>query len=236
MSYILEGLKKLEKNRPHPGSQVLFTTYGGSAPPGRNKRKLQRFLMLTTGILILVIAAGAHWWLSATKSVQSAEKPREQQMAAAKPDHQPAQAAEHQRVVQQEQKPLDPPLLEKQEDMARGAQDEPVKKSSRRKDVPAANVNANDLSPGESAGPVRSGEKIVPYNHLPDGVKKGLPEIKVFMHYYSAEPKERFVQINEYTFHEGQSRPDGLKVMQITPHAAVLSYQGHRFSLQAVEK
>lgn len=236
MSYILEGLKKLEKNRQRIGSQVLFTTYHSSAPPGRNKRKLQRYLMLTAVILILVIATGAYWRLSATKSIQSAEKPREQQMAAAEPDHQTAQTAEPQRADQPVQKPLDPPLLEKQEDMARGAQDKPGKKSLRRKDAPAANVNADDPSPGESAGLVRSGEKIVSYNQLPDGVKKGLPEIKVFLHYYSAEPKERFVQINEYTFHEGQSRPDGLKVVQITPHAAVLSYLGHRFQLQAVEK
>jgi hypothetical protein len=233
MSYILEGLKKLEKNRQRIGSQVLFTTCSSSAPPGRNKRKLQRYIMLPAGILILVIAAGAYWWLYATKSVQSAAKPLERQMTVVKPDFPPVQAAGPQREVQLEQKPLDPPLIEKQEDLLKAAQDKPVKKSSRRKD---ADVPPDHPSPGEGAGPVRSGEKIVSYNHLPDGVKKGLPEIKVFMHYYSAEPKERFVQINEHMLREGQSRPDGLKVVQISPHAAVLSYQGHRFSLQAVEK
>jgi len=235
MSYILEGLKKLEKNRQRISSQALFTP-PKNAPPGRNKRKLQRYLILPAAVLLLLIAGGVYWWLSSTTFVQSAEKPRERLMTGAEPEHQPAPAVEPQHVtVQPEQRPPDPPLLEKQEDEAGTAQGKTGKKSFRRKAAPKADVN-EESSHDEGAGPVKPGEKIVSYNQLPDGVKKSLPEIKVFMHYYSPEPGERFVQINEHTLHEGQSRPDGLKVLQITRQAAVLSYQGNRFQLQATEK
>jgi len=235
MSYILEGLKKLEKNRQRVGTQVLFTTYN-STPPGRDKKKWRRYLPVLALVAILMIGAGAYWWLASTRSGKSAGISQPRPVVMAEPESQPPQQAEPQRVAASDPKPLDPPLIEKLEDTPPPVQDKPARKSSRRKDMPAVEATADDAVLSEGAGSAKSGEKIISFNQLPEGVKKSLPEIKVFLHYFSSEPKERFVQINDSTLHEGQSRPDGLRVMRITEHGAIFSYQGHRFQIRAIEK
>jgi hypothetical protein len=59
-----------------------------------------------------------------------------------------------------------------------------------------------------------------------------LPELKLDLHAYSANPEERFVFLNMMKLREGQSTPAGVRVENITPDGAVLSWQGSRFFLQ----
>ncbi len=230
MSYILEGLKKLEKNRQRGGAPGLFTTHG-DMPPRRGKKKWWPYLAALALMLIIINALGIAWLMSETKSAKTVEKAESKQIADTEPE---VRAEPDQATVQEDQRPLDPPLLQRQEDIAKAGEAKPVPiKSSRSKTLQAVPV---ETAEAEGIGPARTGEKVLAFNQLPQDVKKSLPEMKIFMHYYSPERKDRFVQINEHTLREGQSRPDGLKVLQITERAAIFSYQGFRFQMRVVEK
>jgi hypothetical protein len=53
----------------------------------------------------------------------------------------------------------------------------------------------------------------------------------VSAHYYSAEPRSRFIRVNDQALREGQTGAAGLKLEKITPDGAVFSYQGYRFQM-----
>lgn len=59
-----------------------------------------------------------------------------------------------------------------------------------------------------------------------------LPDLKLDLHVYAQNPAERFVFINMRKLREGEMLPDGVRVDQITPRGADLSYRGTRFSLE----
>jgi general secretion pathway protein B len=58
-----------------------------------------------------------------------------------------------------------------------------------------------------------------------------LPDLRLDLHVYAANPAERFVFLNMRKLREGESLPDGVRVEQITPDGVDLSYQGKRFAL-----
>lgn len=59
-----------------------------------------------------------------------------------------------------------------------------------------------------------------------------LPDLKLDLHVYAQNPAERFVFINMRKLREGETLPDGVRVDQITPRGADLSFRGTRFSLE----
>ena len=58
-----------------------------------------------------------------------------------------------------------------------------------------------------------------------------LPELRLDLHVYDANPVNRFVFINMRKLKEGESLPEGVRVEQITPTGAQLSYRGTHFTL-----
>jgi len=58
-----------------------------------------------------------------------------------------------------------------------------------------------------------------------------LPELRLDLHVYDANPAARFVFINMRKLREGESLPEGVRVEQITSTGAELSYRGKRFLL-----
>jgi general secretion pathway protein B len=74
------------------------------------------------------------------------------------------------------------------------------------------------------AGDIPSRDEI-----LARGVQ--IPETRLDLHVYAANPAERFVFINMRKLREGDSLPDGVRVESITPSGAQLSYRGTHFSV-----
>lgn len=58
-----------------------------------------------------------------------------------------------------------------------------------------------------------------------------IPDLRLDLHVYDANPANRFVFINMRKLKEGESLPDGARVDQITPQGAEMSYRGKRFML-----
>jgi general secretion pathway protein B len=59
-----------------------------------------------------------------------------------------------------------------------------------------------------------------------------VPELRLDLHAYAAQPQERFVMINMRRLREGDTLPDGIRVESITPEGAILSFRNRRFLLQ----
>ena len=58
-----------------------------------------------------------------------------------------------------------------------------------------------------------------------------IPELRLDLHVFAAQPQDRFVMINMHKLREGESLPEGVHVDSITPDGVVLSYKGSRFLL-----
>ena len=58
-----------------------------------------------------------------------------------------------------------------------------------------------------------------------------LPELRLDLHVYDNNPASRFVFINMRKLREGDSLPDGVRVDEITPRGARLSFRGTTFAL-----
>lgn len=58
-----------------------------------------------------------------------------------------------------------------------------------------------------------------------------IPNLRLDLHVYAANAADRFVFINMRKLREGESLPEGVRVEQINPTGAELSYRGQRFTL-----
>ena len=58
-----------------------------------------------------------------------------------------------------------------------------------------------------------------------------LPELRLDLHVYAANPAERYAFINMHKVHEGDITPEGVQVKEITRDGVVLDYHGTEFLL-----
>ena len=97
--------------------------------------------------------------------------------------------------------------------------------------------NASDYAPaitpaeaGAMAAVRRSGGVPSRDEVLARGVQ--IPELRLDLHVFAANPAERFVFINMRKLREGEMLPEGVRVDSITPTGAQLSYRGTHFSIE----
>ncbi|MBS0570756.1 MAG: general secretion pathway protein GspB [Proteobacteria bacterium] len=67
------------------------------------------------------------------------------------------------------------------------------------------------------------------YYELPFATRKALPQLKLSMHVYTADPKQRFVILDGTRMTEGDTTPDNVTLREIRPDGVVLEFQGQRF-------
>ena len=95
--------------------------------------------------------------------------------------------------------------------------------------------NANDYAPAVSTAQANADAErragLTPSRDevIAQGVQ--LPELRLDLHVYAPKPADRFVFINMRKLREGESLPEGVRVEEITPTGADLSFRGKRFSL-----
>ena len=100
-------------------------------------------------------------------------------------------------------------------------------------------VNPDDYAPAADPGPPQ------PFgNHVSRSTASGvplyqdiassshLPTLRLDLHVYASNPRDRFVMINMHKLHEGDAMTaEGVRVESITPYGAVLSHDGTKFVL-----
>jgi general secretion pathway protein B len=64
---------------------------------------------------------------------------------------------------------------------------------------------------------------------LPYATRKGLPEITLTMHVYSADPRGRFVIVEGDRHMEGDTLGGGVTLREIRPDGMVLDFHGQQF-------
>ncbi len=231
MSYILEGLKKLEqKRRPEEGTPGLLSFREEKTP--RPKRTtlwpylLFGALLLNAGVIV--------WWLGPWRSLEPSPLPQK-----TVPGHRGTGVmsvpVEIERPSRPDSKkeistpkiikelPKRPDLKKTKESIA-----PKVKKTPEPKSLPGT-VPVSPESKSSATSKVAPEGPVVKLSDLPSEIKKGLPALKISVHFYSPDKRTRFVTINDKTLHEGEALSEGLKVIEINPEGTVLHYKGHRF-------
>jgi general secretion pathway protein B len=89
--------------------------------------------------------------------------------------------------------------------------------------------------PGSSPfkGHVRRGTEsgFMLYQDLAVAAGSDLPQLRLDLHVYAANPQDRFALINMRKLHEGDSLQGGVRVEAITPDGVVMSHNGTKFLL-----
>lgn len=235
MSFILDALKKSETDRQRQASPALFEVKV-AAP-----RRGLPVWAIGVGVL-LVINVGVLMWVllrdraPAAAPVAAANNPApmastQQGMVTvtipstqvniplnALPAGQPAPEAG---VVMPSQTPplVEEPLLSAQEPAV------PPDYDSRDYQPAITPEQAAAVAAARRAGELPSRDEV-----LSQGAQ--VPDLRLDLHVYATEPAARFVFINMRKLREGESLPDGVKVEEITPQGARLSFRGTRFTIE----
>ncbi len=95
--------------------------------------------------------------------------------------------------------------------------------------APAPAPARDEAPPAPSNLPLREELAARGARRAARGVK--IPDLRLDMHVYAPQSADRFVFVNMQKLREGEATADGLRVENITPQGAVLSWQGKRFLL-----
>jgi general secretion pathway protein B len=84
-------------------------------------------------------------------------------------------------------------------------------------------------APGYGSPPQRSTSSLPTADEF--AARAGLPEMRLELHVYSANPQQRFVFINGRKYQQGDSTQEGATVDEVTPDGVILNARGNRFLL-----
>jgi len=236
MSYILEGLKKLEQKRRQETRKPGFLSF--RAESARRAQRAMKWpyllfiaLLLNAGIIV--------WWMAPWRSAgrpplaqpalpgpsvkAAAPKPLEFKNQSPLPRREPAPP----KVVSE--LPKKPAVEKTKESPPSVEQKKPAPKKPPESEPASPESKLSVVSKVITDGP------IVRLNALPSEIKKSLPVLRMSVHYYSPDKQSRFVTINDRTLHEGETISEGLRVLEINPDGVVLFYKGHRFLVSVNE-
>ena len=204
MSFILDALKKSESERHRNSGPVLMDVR--IAPP---RRRLPAWAWIIIAVLVANFMVLA-WllWLSPAKRSAKVRPPA----VAVAPA--PASAVPAQPAAPVLPTPSLPPPL------------------------PAEPAGATTAAPAAPPAPAMPAMPAIDTGSLPryqDLVSAGvaLPAIQLNLHVHDAQPASRYVLLNGVKLREGESTPDGLKVLQIVPSGVALEMRGQRFFMNA---
>ncbi len=216
MSFILDALRKSEHERQRstvPGlSQVPLAT---------PQPQLPRWAVIVMGVLAtVVVALGGAWWTSMRAPAEVESPPQTIERSVELPPPSPTvspRGAAPQRPASPDRPPESraPSLASAAEPAASPA---PV-------DIPAPAASAAvQLELPADAQSLPSAAALAA-----EGI--ALPALRLELHAFNTEPRNRFVYINGRRYVEGERLVEGPSLASITPTGAVLTHSGRRFLL-----
>jgi general secretion pathway protein B len=224
MSYILEALKKSEKDRQRDEIPDLQADHSLS-PMRRVERKSRSWRLPAVIVLVLFCGAGLLWWqLDTEKKVQS--------VVAEVPPVTPAPSS-----VQKVQAPEAEKSLAKSVDLASEGREKTAKNvnqavaqsAAQPNSIPPAAVAEKKSIPVkkiETRSSVEQAEPVPPLmEELPDAVRATIPDLSFAGHVYSNVPQKRLIIINNRIVREGDLIDNGLSLEKIDPDGVVLRYE-----------
>ncbi len=214
MSYILDALRRAdaERERERGGVPGLHTqALSAPGPQADASRALPGWVWGAIGLGIGLLVALV-WWLG------SRNPP-----AAALPAAAPASAAPAASVAPSVPAAIVAPVAAPTVTAPRA---EPVETRSR----PQPPVAAPAPKP-ESRAASANALPVLPYERLPDDVRRQLPRLAVDGSVYSEQPAQRILIIGGQLFHEGDSVAPGVVLEHIEPKSAVFRWHDWRYAV-----
>jgi general secretion pathway protein B len=249
MSYILEALKKSDRERKQGEIPDLQSVHGHRPGHGKGKKKSPLWVWLSVGVVLSLSALALYWntqrnnmaWQEKISALEESVVQLKEQPAALVA-HRPAvkeqtaqqqlrgQADENSAVRQlpslHEDDVLQPFVMVAKADKglaSKNAQSVPEEKTViRSEDVPRR-VAPKDIS--------EMAETVPLVQDLPVSVQDGLPPLKLAGHIYSEDSARRMIIINNRICREGELIDNQIYLEKILRDGVVLRYQEIRFRM-----
>ncbi|MBI5074961.1 MAG: general secretion pathway protein GspB [Nitrospirae bacterium] len=243
MSYILDALKKLEKERRRgliPGLSEQDSVVDYSQRRAVWPYLLASFLLLGAGVMIawFVLAPSkerAHRDTAKTVRTVSQDLPKKTDTAAVVLP--PAQPVPDVRSEIKTPVIKNDKVQEKPEKVVAGKSDlnktpvVPVEQTPiSSKEQGAVSEPAQTEPKGETPAELPVRDKLYKFSELPPSVRDSLKKFfSITAYMYSSIPAERMVRINDHMMREGQVLDPGIRIEEITVDGVILSYKKFRF-------
>jgi general secretion pathway protein B len=220
VSFILDALRKSEHERQRSAVPGL-----SQVPLATPRPHMPRWALVVMGVLVAaVLVLGGAWWQSAREPAELAASPPttvERNVALPAPrSAAPSQAAPSR------------PLSQRESSLSAAASSAGGVQTGAGADTGAgrAESGAPELLPSpRSTAP--SGGPALPSAAALAAEGVVLPPLRLELHAFSAQPRDRFVFINGRKYVEGERLAEGPQLLAIEPTGAVLAHAGRRFML-----
>jgi len=236
VSYILDALKKLEKERRR--GRIPGLSEQDSVVYHSQRRSVLPYVMIAVFSLSAVLLI---WWFLP-------KQPKEAVMPAALSSLPLAAPSMNQDVKRPEMKASDAPLLSNAAEPSsvsrppvspparKMLQEEAQKTTSLTNSEPKAEnekqknneASRQEKKPEVAAEPLPD-KKLYKLSELPPSVRDSLPGFSITAFLYSDSPSGRMARINERIMREGQELEPGIRIEEIVSDGVILSYKKFRF-------
>jgi general secretion pathway protein B len=249
MSYILDALKKSEKERRRGNVPDLLITHDFTA-----KEKKKRIIWPYLIVVALLLNAGLlTWWvnpweikkshsvsksvadksLTSERSVVSASEQSKTEITVNTFDNKKTTAGAEPGFKDTENKPDNTTRLSLPDKNKPAESD--IKSSNKtylayKKSPEIETEKVQNAKPDDIIEPPIK-NKIYNLDELPLSVKQKLPPLKITVSLYSDDPASRMAKINDQLLREGQYLAAGLKLEEITNEGVIFTYQNYRFRI-----
>lgn len=243
MSFILDGLNRLEENRQRDSVPDLLTVHA-PGPQNAGKRSVLYYLLLAALLLnALLIAVWIHPWISEKKNIVKQAYISSGRKAVNIKQADPEAGAVNEVSLQKtdviKQEHI---IIPEKETLKEHTTTEVIITESEDNKQPADIKEASLISPlsAEQKDPVdhnllaEPSDEVLELSELPLSIRQDLPEISISAHIYSNNPSSRIVNINGYIAREGGKITPELEVDEITVTGVILKYRGYRFRMRGL--
>lgn len=228
MSYILDALKKSEKERKrNPVPDIM--TVQDIQMPGTKKRPLWILMILA----VLLLNAAVLIWVSPWKSKnpQTVLDPTPDKQTVAKSQN----TSSEKNALRQSKKvnaknDARKDIKEKPKAMPETKITREASSTTPRKKEEASDMTS-EAKPDDNHLPLPLPNKIYHISELPQSIQQKLPAFAISTFLYSEDPNSRMVRINGQMVREGQYMSAGLKLEEIIQNGMIFSYQNFRFQV-----
>ncbi len=259
MSFILDALKKSERERQKQSAPALFEV---KVAPPRNRFPVWAVVI---GVLLAVNMGVVLWLL--LRNTSKAEEAREVTAANAPPAATQQASPQSQvytpppapapytppadyrapppayddsgsgesaaaKVFSRQRAANNEPLLQETAPPAESVLNPEDYEPAREAPQRAARQPASTAEPEESGPPARNTSGVPTYQDAAAMPGLNVPQLRLDLHVYDPDPASSFVFVNMQKLKQGDSFDQGVRVESITPDGAILSYRGVRFLLR----
>lgn len=230
MSYILEALKKAEKEGQLKKVPTIMSAQ--EAPIKANKKSSLFKPILAISIMILVLFLS---WLilNETQKVDISKPNPEGIKSLVQPDKEAIRKTEQ--IIQSTN------IDSSKENISNRIT--PVRESDREVINTSVNIHKGDettskISINNQADESKSDikeisdkQRVFDIKELPQEIQERLPRFIMSVHIYYPENSLRLVKINGQTMKEGDELMGGIRLLEITKNGAILNYQNYKFHI-----